>query len=189
MQGMKAKEMAREWDMASFMELALDQARDALASGEFPVGCVIVWEGRVVASGARRGTGRGRPSEIDHAEIRALKHLESLDEGSLEKPFHASDAVLFCTMEPCLMCYAAIILSGIRQVVYAYEDVMGGGTGCDLSTLSPLYRECGVRVVPSVLRNESLRLFQEFFRNPSNRYWKGSLLERYTLDEPIVQGS
>ena len=50
-----------------------------------------------------------------------------------------SHLTIFCTMEPCLMCLGAIMLSGIRKIVYAYEDVMGGGTGCDLSGLKPLY--------------------------------------------------
>jgi tRNA(adenine34) deaminase len=162
----------------AFMEKALDQAGGALEKGEFPVGCVVVSQGRVVVTGSRSGTtpDRLRPSEIDHAEIRALRRLEALEE-----PFDASRAVLVCTMEPCLMCWAAIILSGIRTVVYAYEDVMGGGTGADLSRLPPLYRDSGMVLCPGVLRERSLRLFQAFFRRPENRYWKGSLLETYTL--------
>ena len=58
-----------------FMRLALEQAKIAGAKGEFPVGCVIVQAGEVVGTGARKGTRSGHLffSEIDHAEIRALK--------------------------------------------------------------------------------------------------------------------
>ncbi|MBA3012082.1 MAG: nucleoside deaminase, partial [Desulfobacula sp.] len=111
------------------MELALNQAKIAFANGEFPVGCVIVQGQEVVATGARKGTAPGKSfvSEIDHAEIRALKSLESLD---LE--FVPEKSIVFCTMEPCLMCFAAILLAGIKKIVFAYEDPMGGGTACDL---------------------------------------------------------
>jgi len=61
---------------------------------------------------------------------------------------------------------------------------MGGGTGCDLSSLPPLYRDAAVRVVPHVRRHESLKLFKAYFKNPAALYWKESLLARYTLQQP-----
>jgi tRNA(adenine34) deaminase len=162
------------------MEMALEQAKKAYSRGEFPVGCVIVQAGRVIATGARQGTTRDRPffSEIDHAEIRALKHLEVMD-----TRFEPEKAVLFSTMEPCLMCYGAIILAGIQKIVYAYEDPMGGGTLCDLKTLPLLYNQCRMDVVPGVLREKSLDLFYEFFNKETNTYWKDSYLEAYTLGQ------
>ncbi len=161
-----------------FMKKALGQARSAYAADQFPVGCVIVQDNDVIASGARSGTSGGLAffSEIDHAEIRALKALEAYD-----GKFAPERAVLLCTMEPCLMCFAAIILSGIKTVVFAYEDAMGGGTCCDLKSLSPLYRDVEIKVVPHVLREKSLDLFYDFFNKEANLYWKGSLLESYTL--------
>ncbi len=162
------------------MEMALEQARKAYSMGEFPVGCVIVQAGRVIATGARQGTTRDRSffSEIDHAEIRALKRLEVMD-----TRFEPGKTALFSTMEPCLMCYGAIILAGIQKIVYAYEDPMGGGTSCDLKVLPPLYNQCRMDVVPGVLREKSLDLFYEFFNKETNTYWKDSYLEAYTLDQ------
>jgi tRNA(adenine34) deaminase len=95
-----------------------------------------------------------------------------------------SRLTIYCTMEPCLMCFSAIMLSGIGRIVYAYEDVMGGGTGCDRSTLSPLYRDTHLTVVAGVLREKSLSLFQRFFADSGNPYWADSLLSRYTLNQP-----
>jgi len=161
-----------------YMEKALAQAIQAYEAGQFPVGCVIVQDEKVIASGARTGTAGNLSffSEIDHAEIRALKSLEAY-----EGEFRPGEAILFSTMEPCLMCFSAINLSGIKRIVYAYEDVMGGGTCVDLKSLPILYRNVGVEVVPHVLRQKSLDLFYNFFNKETNLYWKDSLLEAYTL--------
>lgn len=161
-----------------FMEKALEHARKALSLGEFPVGCVIVHADTVIAHGARKSTQNGSVNEIDHAEMVALRKL---DQGRPAVP--RENLILYCTLEPCLMCFAAILLSGIRQIVYAYEDVMGGGTGCDLTRMPILYRDAGVVVTRHVLRDQSLELFKAFFSNPANRYWKDSPLATYTLSQ------
>ncbi len=164
-----------------FMELALDQAKQALSEGEFPVGCVIECNGNVIATSGRINTTKNNTNEIDHAEIIALKKL-----ANLAKPINKDRLTLYCTLEPCLMCFAAIILSNITRIVYAYEDVMGGGTNCNLSQLAPLYKESKISVVPNMLRKKSLSLFKTFFKNSKNDYWKGSLLARYTLEQPLL---
>jgi tRNA(adenine34) deaminase len=81
------------------------------------------------------------------------------------------------------MCYSAIILAGIAKVVFAYEDVMGGGTECDLEQLRPLYSNSRIEVLPGVLRDKSLQLFKTYFSDPMNHYWKGSVLAQYTLNQ------
>ncbi|WP_299981660.1 nucleoside deaminase [Desulfobacula sp.] len=169
-----------------YMGLALEQAKKAFDRGEFPVGCVIVQDEKIIASGARQGTTQDKPffSEIEHAEIRALKYLETID-----AQFDPVKSVLFCTMEPCLMCFGAIILSGIKKIVYAYEDPMGGGTTCDLKKLPFLYQKCGIDIVPGVLRQKSLDLFYNFFKKEDNLYWKNSYLETYTLGQKKQRAS
>jgi tRNA(adenine34) deaminase len=165
-------------DYEYFMKEALKQARKALDAGEFPVGCVLVHQDRVVATGARKGTSGKFPNEIEHAEMIALKQLSDMK-------IVANDTkiVLFTTMEPCLMCLGAMMLSGISEVVYAYEDVMGGGTRCDLSKMTPLYKHNRMAVIPHILRHESLKLFKLFFNNPENSYWQNSLLAEYTIGQ------
>lgn len=79
------------------------------------------------------------------------------------------------------MCFGALLIHGIGRIVYAYEDAMGGATHCDRSAFAPLYQNMPVTIVPHVLRNESLLLFQRFFSAPENRYLKDSLLAQYTL--------
>ena len=83
------------------------------------------------------------------------------------------------------MCFAALTLSRIGKVVYAYEDVMGGGTSCALESLPPLYRDLRPQVQGGILRTESLSLFKAFFGDSANTYWQGSLLETYTTHQKV----
>lgn len=162
-----------------YMEMALSQAREALAAGEFPVGCVIEYNGEIIASG-RRSNSCGRANEIDHAEILALRALLAGD-----RKFDISRVTIYSTMEPCLMCYATMLVNGIRRFVFSYEDAMGGGTNLPLAMLSPLYRGMSVTIVGGVLRNESLMLFKEFFSSPNCEYLQSSLLATYTLSQQL----
>ena len=159
-----------------FMHQALDEARLALDAGEFPVGCVLVLDDHVVGRGHRQNSGGALSNEIDHAEVVTLRRLLADHPG-----IDCSRVTAYCTMEPCLMCYTTMLLSGIRRFVWAYEDVMGGGTSLALQGLSPLYKEMEVELVPDVLRSESLTLFGRFFQNYS--YWQESLLADYTLGQ------
>jgi tRNA(adenine34) deaminase len=160
----------------TYMQHALSLARQALDRDEFPVGCIAVYEGRVIAQGERTGTRRTVPSEIDHAEMMALRRLESLTE-----PIDRKRVILYATMEPCLMCFGALLISGIGTLVYAYEDAMGGGTACDRTRLPALYSDNELRVIARVCRTESLKLFQDYFSRPHIDYWRDSYLAAYTL--------
>ena len=163
-------------DYNFFMKKALERARKALYSGEFPVGCVLVYENKIIVTSYRTGTTENFINEIDHAELVALRCLAELKEN-----VDRSKIILFCTLEPCLMCYSAILLNGIDKIVYAYEDVMGGCTRCNLTMLSSFYKERQIKIVPNILRNKSMELFKVYFENQKNTYWKDSLLAEYTL--------
>ena len=79
------------------------------------------------------------------------------------------------------MCFTTLLLSGIRNFSWAYEDTMGGGTNLPLKHLNPLYAGMNVSIIPHILRSESLKLFQDFFRAYS--YWADSPLARYTMEQ------
>ena len=163
-------------DYRFFMKKALGLAEQALSEGEFPVGCVMAYQSEILVTGSRRGTIEDAGNEIDHAEMVALRRLIEI-----EDKMDPGKITVFCTMEPCLMCYGALILAGVGEIVFAYEDVMGGGTGCELSLLTPLYKNSPAKIVPGVMRAESLKIFKKYFSNPANNYWKQSLLADYTL--------
>ena len=163
-------------DHEIFMQQAIAEAGKALAASEFPVGCVMVHEGRVVSTGRRINSRAPGENELDHAEIMALRklfaHHPEIDRAKI---------VVYSSMEPCLMCYVTLLLNGIRTFVYAYEDIMGGGTSLDLQSLNPLYRGMEADVTRHVLRRQSLELFKAFFADQDNTYWQDSPLAHYTL--------
>jgi tRNA(adenine34) deaminase len=161
-----------------FMRLALAEAQGALAAGDFPVGCVLVRDGEVLARGRRRNSRGPASNELDHAEMNGLRAL-----ASRQPVVDPAGLTAYCTMEPCLMCYAALLLNGVRKIVFAYEDAMGGGTSLPLAHITPLYRQMEVSITRDVLREESLALFRQFFTNPANGYWQGSHLAEYTLSQ------
>jgi tRNA(adenine34) deaminase len=160
------------------MQAALEEARSALARDEFPVGCVIADRSGILVHAGRRGSTGPAPSELAHAEMIALQRLERLVPAS-----EARNLTLAVTLEPCLMCYGAILLAGIGRIVYAYEDAMGGGTSCPLEQLGPLYASRRPCIVSGLRRGEALALFQAFFADPAASYWRNSLLARYTLGQ------
>ena len=163
-------------DYEHFMTKALQEAEAALDAGEFPVGCVMVHENRIIATGAREGSTGDCPNEVDHAEMVALRRLINL-----KSNINFRDVTLYSTLEPCLMCFGALLISNVGKIIFAYEDAMGGGTQCDLTQLPPLYKENQIAVIPNILREKSLQLLKAFFSNPENTYLKNSLLADYTL--------
>lgn len=117
-------------------------------------------------------------NEIDHAEILTLRTLIAEQPG-----LDLATVTVYSTLEPCLMCYSTMLLSGVRSFVWAYEDVMGGGANLPLTLLNTLYAQMKVQLVDRVRRPESLRLFQQFFT--SGDYWQDSLLARYTMAQRL----
>jgi len=105
--------------MASFMDMALEEARAAGAAGEVPVGCVVVCDGAVVARAGNRTLADADPTA--HAELLAIrKAAAALGSERLT----ACD--LYVTLEPCAMCAAAISFARIRRLYYGAADPKGG---------------------------------------------------------------
>src|SRR5690606_10838683 len=105
--------------MASFMDIALEEARAAGAHGEVPVGCAPVREGAVIArAGNRRLTDRDPTA---HAEMVAIR--EAARTLGAER---LSGCDLYVTLEPCTMCAAAITFARIRRLYYGAADPKGG---------------------------------------------------------------
>lgn len=105
--------------MASFMDIALDEARAAGAAGEVPVGCVIVRGGAVVARAGNRTLADADPTA--HAELLAIRAAAaSLGSERLV------ECDLYVTLEPCAMCAAAASFARIRRIYYGAADRKGG---------------------------------------------------------------
>jgi tRNA(adenine34) deaminase len=105
--------------MASFMDLALEEARAAGERGEVPVGCVIVRDGAVIARGGNRTLADRDPTS--HAEIVAIRAAAALLGSE-----RLTDCDLYVTLEPCAMCAGAVAFARIRRLYYGAVDAKGG---------------------------------------------------------------
>lgn len=138
-----------------FMEAALALAKEAMAEGEVPVGCVIVRNGQIVGRGRnRRETGK---TALGHAEIAAISEAcEALGGWRLW------DCTMYVTLEPCPMCAGAIINARIPRVVCGAKDAKSGACGsiCDLFGMEFNHHPT---IEYGVLEAESAALLQQFF--------------------------
>ena len=104
------------------MNLALEQARQALTEGEIPVGAVIVKNDQVIA---RAHNTRERLSDpAGHAEINALRMA-----AQALKTWRLTGCTIYVTLEPCCMCASAIMQSRLNRVVFGAYDRQAGGCG------------------------------------------------------------
>lgn len=106
-------------DAAYFMSKALSQAAAAEKRGEVPVGAVVVRDGRVIGRGGNAPIGDCDPSA--HAEIKALRRA-----GKKAGAYRLNGSELFVTLEPCLMCYGAMVQARIAKLVYGAADPKNG---------------------------------------------------------------
>lgn len=155
-------------DDAMYMRLALDQAHNAWALGEVPVGAVIVKDGQVLATGFNQPIGNADPTA--HAEIQAIRAAA----GMLGN-YRLNHCELYVTLEPCAMCAGAIQHARIRRVVFGARDPKTGACGSvvDLFAQPKLNHHATVRA--GVLADECAALLSRFFAERRELKKGGSL--------------
>lgn len=141
-----------------YMRLALKEAKKAYSKGEVPVGCVIVYKNEIIAKA--HNTRHQNKSVFDHAEIIAIKKAnKKLSSWMLD------DAVIYITLEPCLMCIGAIMQSRIKKVVFAASEPKFGSLGSIIDISSSNYKfNHQLEVKKGILENESSLLIKAFFK-------------------------
>lgn len=102
-----------------FMQTALELARQASCQGEVPVGAVLVWQGAIIGRGFNQPIGLNDPTA--HAEIQALR-----DAGRAINNYRLVDTTLYVTLEPCAMCWGALVHARVGEVVYAASEPKAG---------------------------------------------------------------
>jgi tRNA(adenine34) deaminase len=144
----------------SAMAVALSEALQALATGDVPVGAIVVGpDGDVVGAGHNEREATGDPTA--HAEVMALRAAASAT-GS----WNLSDHTLVVTLEPCVMCAGAILNARIGRVVFGAWDPKAGAAGSVVDLLRD--RTLPIRVdevIGGVLEAECSALLTEFFGN------------------------
>ena len=145
-----------------YMKEAIRQARKAYALGEVPIGCVIVYQDKIIGRGYnRRNTDK---NTLSHAEITAInKASKKIGDWRLE------DCTLYVTLEPCQMCSGAIVQARITRVVMGAMNPKAGCGGSILNILEMPRFNHQVQVERGVLGEECTELLTTFFRELRER--------------------
>ena len=140
----------------TYMRVALEQAAAAGARGEVPVGAVLVLGTDIVATGGNAPIASHDPTA--HAEIEALRAG-----GRALGSYRLTGTTLYVTLEPCVMCAAAIVHARVRRLVFGAWDPRAGAAGSitDVFALPELNHR--VDVFGGVLMEECAELLQQFF--------------------------
>jgi tRNA(adenine34) deaminase len=139
-----------------FMRMALELAHEAAAAGEVPVGAVVVLGGRVIGRGSNAPILRNDPTA--HAEIVALREA-----AAAVGNYRLSEATLYVTLEPCVMCAGALVQARVRRLVFGARDLRFGGVRSKFRLADSELLNHRVEVVEGVLAAECTALLQEFF--------------------------
>ena len=140
-----------------FMEEALREAARAKASGEVPIGAIVVREDKIIGRGWNRPAFDCDPTA--HAEITALREA-----GRELGNYRLTDCDLYVTLEPCAMCASAMTHARIRRLIYAADDPKAGAVKSALAVLNHPALNHRVEVTGGVLAGRAMEMLQAFFR-------------------------
>jgi tRNA(adenine34) deaminase len=138
------------------MGLAIEQAREAEAHGDVPIGAVLAREGEILAAAGNERELRRDPTA--HAETLAIRAAAEALGG-----WRLPGTTLYVTLEPCAMCAGAIVLARIPEVVFGAPDPKAGAAGSVLDVLGEPALNHRPAVTGGVLEAECAALLQGFF--------------------------
>lgn len=138
------------------MRQALDLASEAGATGEVPVGAVLVRNGELIATGSNKPVG-GHDATA-HAEIVALRRG-----CERERNYRLPGTTLYVTIEPCTMCYGAMVHARVARLVYGAPEPRAGVCESRLDLPQQDFYNHRIEVTAGVLREASARLLKDFF--------------------------
>ena len=140
-----------------YMKLALQEAKKAYKLGEVPIGCVIVYEDKIIGRGYnRRNTDK---NTLAHAEITAIKKASKfIGDWRLE------DCTIYVTLEPCQMCSGAIVQARIPTVVIGCMNPKAGCAGSILNILNIPEFNHQVHTISGILEEECSQMLTTFFK-------------------------
>lgn len=140
-----------------FMKLAIEQAELAYRSDEVPVGAVIVLDDEIVGEGYNRVIRESDPTA--HAEITALRSA-----GKKMKNYRLLNTEVYVTLEPCVMCYSALVQARVKALYFGAFDEKTGVYSTGAYDRMPGIFNHDIEVEPGVLQEESSGMLKHFFK-------------------------
>ena len=140
-----------------FMRRALELAEIAAERGEVPVGAVLVRNGVIIGEGSNRPIGNCDPSA--HAEIIALRRA-----AEQESNYRLPESTLYVTIEPCTMCFGAMVHARVQRLVYGASEPRAGVVESQLKLAEADFFNHKIQVESGVMAEETASMVRDFFR-------------------------
>jgi tRNA(adenine34) deaminase len=147
-----------------WMKIAINEANLAMNEDEIPVGAVLVLNDRLIAQSHNQPINNNDPTA--HAEIQVLRKA-----GNHQKNYRLLDSTLYVTLEPCAMCFGAMIHARIKRVVFSASDTKTGVCGSCINLNEENFFNHKISITGGVLENETSELLRLFFKSRrDNKY-------------------
>lgn len=145
-----------------YLKEALKEAKKAYSKDEVPVGCVIVFDNKIIARG--HNLRETKNNVLFHAEIVAInKACKKLHQKFLD------GCEIYVTLEPCIMCMGAIIQSRIKKVIYGAKEPKFGCLESLGNILNDYKFNHNVEVMGGILEDEASKMMKDFFKEKRNK--------------------
>jgi tRNA(adenine34) deaminase len=141
-----------------YMRVALELAHQAYQQGEIPVGAVIVYQDKIIASASNEK--EARSDATAHAEMLAMQRAAAY----LNK-WRLTGTTLYCTLEPCPMCAGAMVNTRISRLVYGTRDTKTGAAGSIIDLVRYPVLNHQIEVEMGILEVECAELLSRFFND------------------------
>jgi len=147
-----------ETNMRNFwMQKALEEAKKSLSKNEVPVGAVIVFDGEIIGRGHNQPILKKDPTS--HAEIEAIRTASEAINN-----YRLKGADLYVTLEPCAMCYGAIVHSRISNIFFGASDQKSGVCGSCEDLSEKKYFNHKPHITGHIMANECSKILKDFFK-------------------------
>jgi tRNA(adenine34) deaminase len=141
-----------------YMSEAIKEAKKAFEEDEVPVGCVIVYQRKIIARAHNQVERLRDPTA--HAEMLALTSATSY----LNSKW-LNECSVYVTIEPCSMCAGALVLARIKNIIFGASDSKAGACGSVLNIANHKRLNHRIKVKSGILEQECSSLLKEFFKN------------------------
>ncbi len=163
---------------ADLMMVALQQAREASAQGEIPVGAVVVKEGRIIAAGRNSPVAAHDPTA--HAEINALRQA-----AQVLGNYRLDGCELFVTLEPCAMCAGAMLHARLKRVVFGAPDPKTGAAGSVINLFDNPLLNHQTQVQGGILADDCAVVLRDFFQGRRDQKRQDTLMNHPLRDDAL----
>ena len=141
-----------------WMQIALHEANLAMNENEIPVGAVLVKNGKLISQSHNQSIRKNDPTA--HAEIQLLRKA-----GEQQKNYRLIGSSLYVTLEPCAMCFGAMVHARIERIVFGASDFKTGVCGSCINLNKENFFNHKISITGGVLENESSELLKLFFKS------------------------